>query len=116
MQHAIIETGGKQYRVKEGDVIYIEKLEAEADEKVKFENVLAVLGDDPKIGAPYVKGAAVSGKVIKSGKSKKIIVFKMRRRKGYRRKQGHRQPYTKVQIDKITVKAAKEPKEQKEVS
>jgi len=113
--HAIIETGGKQYRVKEGDVIFIEKLEAEAEEKIKFDKVLAVLGDDPKIGTPYVKGATVSGKVIKTGKSKKIIVFKMRPKKGYRRKQGHRQPYTKVQIDKITVKAAKE-KEQKEDS
>jgi len=108
MTHAIFETGGKQYRVKEGDEIFIEKLDAEADKKVKFDKVLAVFSEnDPVIGAPYVKGASVTAKVIKSGKSKKIIVFKMNRRKGYRRKQGHRQPYTKLQISKIAVKAQK---------
>ena len=104
MTHAIFETGGKQYRVKEGDVIFIEKLDAEADDKVKFDNVLAILEDDSSsIGTPYVQGAAVDASVVKNGKSKKIIVFKMRPKKGYRRKQGHRQPYTKVQIDKISV-------------
>jgi len=104
MTHAIIETGGKQYRVKEGDVIFIEKLPAEADETVTFDNVLAVfVDDDAKIGAPYVEGAAVEASVVKNGKSKKIIVYKMHAKKGYRRKQGHRQPYTKVQIEKITV-------------
>ena len=108
MAHAIFETGGKQYRVKEGDEIYIEKLDAEEDSKIKFDKVLAVLSDDEsKIGSPYVKGATVTAKVVKSGKAKKIIVFKMKRRKGYRRKQGHRQPYTKVIIDKIAVKAVK---------
>jgi len=102
MTHAIFETGGKQYRVKEGDIIFIEKLDAEADDKIKFDKFLAVLNEkSPKIGDPYVKGASVEASVVKSGKSKKIIVFKMRRRKGYRRKQGHRQPYTKIQIDKI---------------
>jgi len=104
MSHVIFETGGKQYRVKEGDVIFIERLPAEAEEKVTFDNVLAVLGEgESKIGAPYVQGASVEASVIKNGKSKKIIVYKMRRRKGYHRKQGHRQPYTKVQIDKISV-------------
>jgi len=104
MTHAIIETGGKQYRVKEGDVVFIEKLPTEADEKVTFTNVLAVLdGDAAKIGAPYIEGASVDASVIKNGKSKKIIVYKMRPKKGYRRKQGHRQPYTKVQIEKISV-------------
>ena len=104
MTHAIIETGGKQYRVKEGDVIFIEKLPEEADEKVNFGNVLAVTDDSAtKIGAPFVKGASVEATVVKNGKSKKVIVYKMHAKKGYRRKQGHRQPYTKVQIEKITV-------------
>jgi len=105
MTHAIFETGGKQYRVKEGDVLFIEKLSLDADEKVTFNNVLAVTGADEeaKFGAPFVEGASVEGTVIKNGKSKKIIVYKMHPKKGYRRKQGHRQPYTKVQIDTITV-------------
>jgi len=104
MTHAIIETGGKQYRVKEGDVIFIEKLPVEADEKVTFENVLAITDEnDSKIGAPYVEGATVEASVVKNGKSRKIIVYKMHAKKGYRRKQGHRQPYTKVQIEKIEV-------------
>ncbi|MDR2570021.1 MAG: 50S ribosomal protein L21 [Oscillospiraceae bacterium] len=108
MTHAIFETGGKQYRVKEGDEIYIEKLDAEEDAKIKFDKILAVLSkDDQKIGAPYVKGATVTAKVVKSGKAKKIIVFKMKRRKGYQRKQGHRQPYTKLVIEKIAVRATK---------
>jgi len=115
MTHAIFETGGKQYRVKEGDEIYLEKLEAEDDAKVKFDKVLAILSeDDPKIGSPYVKGATVTVKVLKSGKAKKIIVYKMKRRKGYHRKQGHRQPYTKVVIEKIAVRASKTAKEKPE--
>ncbi|MCL2125576.1 MAG: 50S ribosomal protein L21 [Oscillospiraceae bacterium] len=102
MAHAIIETGGKQYRVAEGDVIFIERLPAEADETVTFENVLSVTSDDgAKIGTPYVEGATVEAKVVKNGKAKKIIVYKMRPKKGYRRKQGHRQPYTKVEITKV---------------
>ena len=105
LTHAIIETGGKQYRVKEGDELFIEKLDAEAEDKVTFDKVLAVLDSDKdsKVGAPYLEGATVSAKVVKNGKSKKIIVFKMRPKKGYRRKQGHRQPYTKVQIEKIVI-------------
>ena len=104
MAHAIIETGGKQYRVKEGDQVFIEKLQVEAEEKVTFDSILAVFdGDDAKIGAPYVKGAKVEASVVKNVKSKKVIVYKMHAKKGYRRKQGHRQPYTKVQIEKISV-------------
>ena len=101
--HAIIETGGKQYRVAEGDVIFIEKLGVEADETVTFDKVLAVVGDTTSIGAPYVEGAKVEAKVIKNGKNKKVIVFKFRPKKNYRRKNGHRQPYTKVQIEKISL-------------
>jgi len=108
MSYAIFETGGKQYRVTEGDEIYIEKQDAEEGAKIKFDKVLAVLTDtDSKIGSPFIKGASVTAKIIKSGKAKKIIVYKMKRRKGYHRKQGHRQPYTKVVIDKIAVRASK---------
>ena len=100
---AIIETGGKQYRVSEGDVIFIEKLEQEDGSTVTFDKVLAVFGEDGAVnfGKPVVAGAAVNGTVLKNGKSKKVIVYKMHPKKGYRRKQGHRQPYTKVQIDSI---------------
>jgi len=115
MTHAIFETGGKQYRVKEGDEIYIEKLDAEENAKIKFDKVLAILSEeDPKIGSPYIKGATVTAKVIKSGKAKKIIVYKMKRRKGYHKKQGHRQPYTKLQIEKIAVKATKTKEKQEQ--
>ena len=101
---AIIVTGGKQYVVAEGDVLYIEKLEAEAEATVKFEQVLAVLdGENSKIGAPVVEGAAVEAKVVKNGKAKKITVFKYKSKKGEKKKQGHRQPYTKVEITKIAL-------------
>ena len=101
---AVIETGGKQYRVNEGDVIYVEKLDAEAEQTVTFDKVLAVTGDGVQsFGTPTVEGATVTGKVVKNGKGKKIIVYKMHPKKGYRRKQGHRQPYTKVQIEKIAL-------------
>ena len=104
MTHAIFETGGKQYRVKEGDVIFIERLPAETDETITFDKVLAITNDEgAKIGAPFVEGAAVEADVMKNGKSRKIIVYKMHPKKGYRRKQGHRQPYTKIQIKEITV-------------
>ena len=100
--NAIIVTGGKQYKVAEGDVIYIEKLEQEAGESVTFDRVLAVLdGDNARFGAPVVEGASVEGKSVKNGKGKKIRVFKYNPKKGYRRRQGHRQPYTKVEIGKI---------------
>jgi large subunit ribosomal protein L21 len=104
LTHAIIVTGGKQYRVAEGDVIYIEKLPVEAEQKITFDQVLAIVGDTGNtFGTPTVAGAAVTGSVIKNGRAKKIIVYKMHSKKGYRRKQGHRQSYTKVQIDKISV-------------
>ncbi|MBQ6906966.1 MAG: 50S ribosomal protein L21 [Clostridia bacterium] len=100
--YAVIETGGKQYKVAEGDVIFIEKLEVEAGADVTFDKVLLVgEGKDVKIGDPTVSGATVNGKVIKNDKSKKIIVYKYKPKKGYHKKQGHRQPYTKVEISKI---------------
>ena len=99
---AVIVTGGKQYTVAEGDVLYIEKLNAEAEAVVKFEEVLAVLdGENSKIGAPVVEGAAVEAKVVKNGKAKKIHVLKYKAKKNEKKKIGHRQPYTKVQITKI---------------
>ena len=105
MQHAIIVTGGKQYRVAEGDLLFIEKLPVEAGETVTFDQVLAVVNDEaePIIGTPTVAGATVTAKVVKNGKGKKIRVFKYKAKKNYRRHQGHRQPYTQVQIDTITV-------------
>ena len=100
--HAIIETGGKQFRVTEGDTLFIEKLPAEAGDTVTFDKVLAVLdGEKATFGAPVVEGAKVSASVVKNGKGKKIRIFKYNPKKGYRRRQGHRQPYTKVTIGKI---------------
>ena len=100
--YAVIETGGKQYQVNEGDVIFIEKLAVEADQTVVIDKVVALGADDGlKIGAPYVDGATVEAKVIKNGKAKKITVFTYKPKKGEKKKQGHRQPYSKVQIDKI---------------
>ena len=102
--HAIIETGGKQYKVAEGDVVYIEKLNQEAGDTVKFDQVLAILdGDKATFGAPVVEGASVAATVVKNGKGKKIRIFKYNAKKGYRKRQGHRQPYTKVEIGKISV-------------
>ena len=99
---AVIVTGGKQYTVAEGDVLYIEKLGVEAEETVTFEQVLAVLdGENTKIGAPTVEGATVEAKVVKNGKAKKITVFKYKPKKNERRRKGHRQPYTKLQVTKI---------------
>ena len=101
---AVIGTGGKQYTVSEGDVLYIEKLNVEAEEAVKFETVLAVLdGENTKIGAPVVEGAVVEAKVEKNGKGKKIHVLKYKAKKGEKKKIGHRQPYTKVVITKIAL-------------
>ena len=98
---AIIVTGGKQYKVAEGDTLFIEKLEAEAGETVTFE-VLAILdGDKATFGAPVVEGASVEATVVKNGKGKKVRIFKYNPKKGYRKRQGHRQPYTKVQIGAI---------------
>jgi large subunit ribosomal protein L21 len=100
--YAVIETGGKQYQVNEGDVLFIEKLNAEADEAVKFDKVIAVSSDNGiKVGAPYVDGAVVEAKVVKNGKAKKITVFTYKPKKGEKRKMGHRQPYTQVKIEAI---------------
>ncbi|MBQ6998801.1 MAG: 50S ribosomal protein L21 [Clostridia bacterium] len=99
--YAIIETGGKQYKVSEGDVVYIEKLAANEGDAVKFDKVLAVGGENAVIGTPVVDGASVDAKVLAQGKGKKIIVFKYKPKKGSKTKQGHRQPFTKVQIEKI---------------
>ena len=101
--HAIIETGGKQYKVAEGDVLFIEKLPQEAGDAIKFDKVLAILGDAPTFGAPVVEGASVDASVVKNGKGKKVRIFKYNPKKGYRKRQGHRQPYTKVEIGKISV-------------
>ena len=101
---AVIVTGGKQYTVAQGDVLYIEKLNAEEEATVKFDQVLAVLdGENTKIGAPVVEGACVEAKVIKNGKAKKITVFKYKAKKNEKKKMGHRQPYTKVEITNIAL-------------
>lgn len=101
---AVIVTGGKQYTVAEGDVVYVEKLGAEVDQTVKFDQVLAVLdGENTKIGAPVVDGATVEAKVVKNGKGKKITVLKYKAKKNEKKKNGHRQPYTKVEITKIAL-------------
>ena len=98
---AVIETGGKHYKVQNGDVIYVEKLAQEENSEVKFQ-VVALGGENGlKIGTPYVEGASVTGKVLKNGKGKKITVFTYRPKKGSKRKMGHRQPYTKVEISAI---------------
>lgn len=106
--YAVIKTGGKQYQVEEGTILYIEKLTAEADETVVFDEVLMIGKDKScKVGAPFVKGATVTGKVLKNGKAKKITVFTYRPKKSSKRKLGHRQPYTKVEITGISEKAPK---------
>lgn len=100
--YAVIETGGKQVRVQEGDIIFTEKLNVEADQTVNFDKIVAVGTEDGlKIGTPYVEGATVSAKVLKNGKAKKITVFTYKPKKGEKRKMGHRQPYTQVQIETI---------------
>lgn len=99
--YAIIVTGGKQYKVSEGDVVFIEKLDAQEGDAVKFDQVLAIGGDKTVIGTPVVEGASVEAKVVAQGKAKKVIVFKYKPKKGEKTKQGHRQPFTKVQIEKI---------------
>lgn len=99
---AIIVTGGKQYKVAEGDTLFIEKLPVEAGDTVKFDRVLAIIdGDKATIGAPTVEGASVEAAVVKNGKGKKIRIFKYKAKKGYHKRQGHRQPYTRVTISAI---------------
>ncbi|MBQ8827940.1 MAG: 50S ribosomal protein L21 [Clostridia bacterium] len=102
MDYAIVVTGGKQYKVTEGEKVFIELIGAEADEAVVFDKVLAVAnGDEISFGAPYVEGATVEAKVVKNGKGKKIRIIKHKAKKGYRKRHGHRQPYTQVVIEKI---------------
>ena len=110
--YAIIESCGKQYKVAEGDVVFFEKLDAEEGKKVSFDKVVLV-SDDKKVevGAPYVKGVKVEGKVLANGKAKKIVVYRYKAKKNERRTQGHRQPYTKVEI--TSIKTAAEKKEAK---
>ena len=102
MMFAVIKTGGKQYRVQEGDVIYVEKMNAEVDATVNFDVLLCGEGDDVTVGTPVVEGAKVEGKVLAQGKGDKIVVFKFKAKKGYRKTNGHRQPFTKVEITKIS--------------
>ena len=106
--YAIIESCGKQYKVAEGDVVFFEKLDAEEGKKVSFDKVVLV-SDDKKVevGAPYVKGAKVEGKVLANGKGKKIVIYRYKAKKNERRTQGHRQPFTKVEITSIKVAAEK---------
>lgn len=109
--YAIIESCGRQYKVAEGDVVFFEKLDVEEGKKVTFDKVVLVSEDKKvEVGAPYVKGVKVEGKVVANGKGKKIIVYKYKAKKNYRRTQGHRQPYTKVEITKIKTAAEKEAK------
>ena len=106
--YAIIESCGKQYKVAEGDVVFFEKLDAEEGKKVTFDKVILVSNDKKiEVGAPYVKGIKVEGKVVSHGKGKKILVYKYKAKKNYRRTQGHRQPYTKLEITKIKMPAEK---------
>jgi large subunit ribosomal protein L21 len=106
--YAIIETGGKQYRVQNGDQIAVEKLNVEAGEAVVFDKVLVVgEGAEAKVGTPYVAGTTVEGKVVENGKGKKVIIFKYKAKKDYRKKQGHRQPYTMVEITGLGADAPK---------
>ena len=112
--YAVIESCGKQYKVAEGDVVFFEKLDAEEGKKVTFGNVVLVSKDEKvQVGNPYVKGVKVEGKVVSHGKGKKIIVFKMKAKKNERTKQGHRQPYTKVEITGIKTAAKKAEKAEK---
>ncbi len=99
---AVIKTGGKQYRVQVGDVIYVEKMNAEVDSTVNFDVLLCGEGDQVTVGTPVVEGAKVEGKVLAQGKGDKIVVFKFKAKKGYRRTNGHRQPFTKVEITNIS--------------
>ena len=111
--YAIVETGGKQYQVEEGRYVDIEKLEGDVDAKVTFDNIVMIVnGKKSKVGQPYVSGASVEGKILKQDKAKKIIVFKQRPKKGYRKKQGHRQEFTRVMISKIRTSAKKSSKEE----
>jgi len=106
--YAVVETGGKQYRVEEGDIISVEKLDAEVGTTINLSEVLVVgRANETLVGAPYVAGATVKADVVENGKAQKVVIFKYKAKKDSRKKQGHRQPYTKLQIKAISVKAAK---------
>ena len=106
--YAIVKTGGKQYKVAQGDVLFVEKLEANEGDVVTLDQVLAVAGENGlTVGAPVVEGATVTAKVVAQGKAKKVIVYKYKAKKDYRRKQGHRQPYTQLEITKVGFKSEK---------
>ena len=99
--YAVIQTGGKQYRVAEGDTIRVEKLDGEVGSKIEFNDILMVGGDKVEVGKPHVVGASVTAEIVAQDLAKKIIVFKMKRRKGYRNRRGHRQPYTELRIESV---------------
>jgi len=101
MAHAVIRTGGKQYRVSEGDVLKVERLDGGAGDKISFDEVLMVGGDEPRFGKPLVEGAKVSGEIVEQGRGEKLVIFKFKRRKRYKNKNGHRQSYTAVKITGI---------------
>jgi large subunit ribosomal protein L21 len=102
--YAVIETGGKQYKIKEGDKLFIEKLDVESGDSIDFDNILIVSKDgELAIGSPYVEAAKVKASVIENGKGPKVVVFKFKNKEGYRKKRGHRQPYTKIQIESISL-------------
>ena len=110
--YAVIETGGKQYKVTEGDVVFVEKLTADEGAEVVFDKVLvAGEGADIKVGTPYLDGLTVEGKAVETGKGDKVIIFKYKAKKDYRKKQGHRQPYTKLLIKQVSVRASKKTEE-----
>ncbi len=102
MAHAVIRTGGKQYRVAQGDLVRIEKLEGNPGDKITFDEVLFLGGDSPKFGSPLVSGAKVSGEIVTQGRGEKLIIFKFKRRKKYKRKNGHRQSFTAVKITEVS--------------
>ena len=101
MAHAVIRTGGKQYRVSEGDVLKVERLDGGAGDKISFDEVLMISGDETRFGKPLIKGAKVSGEIVEQGRGEKLVIFKFQRRKRYKRKNGHRQSYTAVKITAI---------------
>lgn len=101
MNTAVIRTGGKQYRVAQGDVVRVEKLSGSPGDKIKFDEVLFLGGDSPKFGSPLVSGASVSGEIVTQGRGEKLVIFKFKKRKKYRRKNGHRQSFTAVKITEV---------------
>ncbi|MBO5077210.1 MAG: 50S ribosomal protein L21 [Clostridia bacterium] len=102
--YAVVATGGKQYKVEEGDFVFVEKIEGEVDDVVTLDKVLlASVNDEVKVGAPYVEGAKVEAKIVKQGKGEKVRIIKHKAKKGYRKRQGHRQPFTQLSIEKISI-------------